>query len=185
MLGPREVERLWERHLLNCAVLADLVPARSSVVDLGSGAGLPGIVLAVIRPDVALTLLEPMLRRATFLTECVERLCLPGVEVRRARAEDVAGEVRVDVVTARAVAPLDRLSRWALPLLRPGGVLLALKGARAPDELSRTRATVERLGAVTAGVVRVGEGRIDPPATVVRVVAGSHPRSRPASRRKR
>lgn len=105
LIGPREVDRLWERHLINCAVVSEAIPQDADVVDIGSGAGLPGIVLAIVRPDLRITLLEPLLRRTTFLTECVEMLDLRNVAVRRARAEDVTDEFSVDVATARAVAP--------------------------------------------------------------------------------
>lgn len=122
LIGPREVPRLWERHLLNCAVLSDVVPEGVSVCDVGSGAGLPGIPLALTRPDLRITLLEPLLRRTIFLQEAVEELGLGNVTVARGRAEEVAGRLTpVDVVTARAVAPLDRLAGWGLPLLRPYG----------------------------------------------------------------
>ena len=110
LIGPHEVSRLWERHLLNSAAVAELVPRPCSLVDLGSGAGLPGIVLALLLPDVAVTLLEPMLRRVRFLEECVDDLGLENAQVCRGRAEDLAGQLAADVVTARAVAPLDRLA---------------------------------------------------------------------------
>src|SRR5215467_6458020 len=110
LIGPREVPRLWERHLLNSAAIAELIPHPCSLVDLGSGAGLPGIVLALLLPDVSVTLLEPMLRRVTFLSECVHALDLANAQVCRGRAEDLAGQLQADVVTARAVAPLDRLA---------------------------------------------------------------------------
>ncbi|MQA93114.1 MAG: 16S rRNA (guanine(527)-N(7))-methyltransferase RsmG [Streptosporangiales bacterium] len=175
IIGPREVDRLWDRHLLNCAVVGELIEDGASVVDVGSGAGLPGVVLGIMRPDLSVTLLEPLLRRTVFLEECVAELGLKGVTVRRGRAEDVAGELAADVVTARAVAPLDRLARWGLPLLRPGGELLALKGERAEEELSAARDELSWLGASNAEVVRVGHGKVEPATTVVRVVAGSHP----------
>src|SRR5918993_2701250 len=141
LIGPREVPRLWDRHLLNSAVIGELVPTGARVVDVGSGAGLPGIPLALARPDIEVVLLEPLARRAVFLTECVRRLALPKVAVVRGRAEE--GDVRrrlggADVVTARAVAPLERLAGWCLPLLRPGGRLLALKGESAAEELAGT-----------------------------------------------
>lgn len=176
LLGPREVPRLWERHLLNSAVVAELVPPAARLVDAGSGAGLPGIPLALARPDLAVTLLEPLARRHAFLSECVERLGLTAVTVLRGRAEE--GPVRralggADVVTARAVAPLDRLADWCLPLLRPGGQLLALKGDTAADELATARAALTRSGAAAAEVVRCGAGTVDPPATVVVVTRGT------------
>src|SRR4051794_4526395 len=139
LIGPREVPRLWDRHLLNCAVLGELLPVHSAVADLGSGAGLPGMVLAVARPDLQVTLIEPMARRAAFLQEVAQVLSLDRVLVVRGRAEDLVGEVTVPVVTARAVAPLDRLARWALPLLTSDGRLLAVKGSSAPDEISAHR----------------------------------------------
>lgn len=171
LIGPREVERLWERHLINCAVVAELIPENSTVIDLGSGAGLPGLVLAIVRSDLSVTLLEPLLRRTTFLSACVEELRLPNVEVRRARAEDVIGDYAADVVTARAVAPLDRLSMWAVPLLRPGGQLLALKGERAAGELEEATPVLHKLGVRTTELLQVGQGKVDPPTTIVRVVA--------------
>ncbi len=170
LLGPREVPRLWERHLLNCAAVADLVPPAASVVDLGSGAGLPGLVLALQRPDAAVTLLEPLLRRAVFLAECVERLSLRNVEVVRERAENWGGRPRVDVVTARAVAPLDRLAGWGLPLVRPGGVLLAIKGDSAAEELAAAEQQLRQRGGREWSVLRIGLAEEVPPTTVVRVV---------------
>ncbi len=167
LLGPREAPRLWERHLLNCAGAAELLEPGQVVLDLGSGAGLPGIVLAALRPDVTVVLLEPLLRRATFLTEAVEQLWLRGVVVRRARAEELAGEVLVDVVTARAVAPLDRLAGWAMPLLHSGGRLLALKGERADEELASSGAALRRAGGSNARVVDVGDLGLGTAARVV------------------
>jgi 16S rRNA (guanine527-N7)-methyltransferase len=185
LLGPREVDRLWDRHLMNCAVLGEAVPERASVVDIGSGAGLPGLVLAIVRPDLSITLLEPLLRRTTFLSECVTMLGLDNVEVRRGRAEEVAKDYAVDVVTARAVAPLERLVRWALPLLRPGGELLALKGERAATELKEAGPVLERFGVRTAELLQVGQGKVEPPTTIVRVVAEHAPRRTAASQRSR
>ncbi|WP_030163265.1 16S rRNA (guanine(527)-N(7))-methyltransferase RsmG [Spirillospora albida] len=180
LIGPREADRLWERHLLNCAVVSEAVPAAARVVDIGSGAGLPGIVLAIVRPDLEVTLIEPLLRRTTFLDECVAMLGLGNVTVRRARAEDVADEFAVDVVTARAVAPLERLAGWALPLLRSGGELLALKGERAAGELDEARPVLERFGVRETELLQVGRGMVEPPTTLVRVVAGRETTSRDA-----
>jgi 16S rRNA (guanine527-N7)-methyltransferase len=165
LIGPREVPRLWDRHLLNSAAIASLVPQGARVVDVGSGAGLPGIPLALVRPDLAVALLEPLARRVTFLDEVVERLGLTNVTVVRGRAEE--GPARrelggADVVTARAVAPLEKLAGWCLPLLRPGGRLLALKGSTAAEELAAAGPLAD---AADAAVVEVG----DPPATVVLV----------------
>jgi 16S rRNA (guanine527-N7)-methyltransferase len=169
LIGPREVPRLWERHLLNSAAIASLVPVGSRVVDVGSGAGLPGIPLALVRPDLTVTLLEPLARRVAFLTECVRRLGLERVTVVRGRAEE--GPIRrqlggADVVTARAVAPLDKLAGWCLPLLRPGGLLLAMKGSTAAAELA---ATGPLPGAADALLTQAG----DPPATVIVVTRGT------------
>lgn len=169
LIGPREVGRLWSRHLANCAVLEELVPAGSVVADVGSGAGLPGLPLAIVRPDLRVVLVEPLLRRATFLSEAVAALGLGDrVEVRRGRAEEQ--RLAVDVVTARAVAPLDRLAGWTLPLVRVGGVLLALKGEGAGAEVSASASALERLGGGQTEVLGCGTGVVEPPTTVVRVV---------------
>jgi 16S rRNA (guanine527-N7)-methyltransferase len=175
LIGPREVSRLWDRHVLNCAVLTELIPDSAEVVDVGSGAGLPGIVLAIMRPDLSVTLLEPLLRRTVFLQECVDLLELSNVTVRRARAEEVVGEYAADVVTARAVAPLSRLAGWALPLLRANGELLALKGERAAAEIEDAQPVLDKFGVRVAEVVHVGRGKVDPPTTVVRAIAGKTP----------
>ncbi|KAB2344683.1 16S rRNA (guanine(527)-N(7))-methyltransferase RsmG [Actinomadura rudentiformis] len=176
LIGPREVDRLWERHLINCAVVEEAIPEGAEVVDIGSGAGLPGIVLAIVRPDLSITLLEPLLRRTTFLNEVVEMLELENVEVRRGRAEEAARELSVDIATARAVAPLERLAKWALPLLRPGGELLAMKGERAATELEEAQPVLKRFGVRTTELLQVGRGKVEPPTTLVRVVAEREPR---------
>ncbi|MCX5559030.1 16S rRNA (guanine(527)-N(7))-methyltransferase RsmG [Streptomyces sp. NBC_00038] len=176
LIGPREVPRLWERHLLNCAVLSEVVPEGVTVCDVGSGAGLPGIPLALVREDLKITLLEPLLRRTTFLTEVVELLGLDHVTVVRGRAEEVMGKLQpVHVVTARAVAPLDRLAAWGIPLLRPYGEMLALKGDTAEEELKIAATALSKLGAVRTSVLHVGEGVVDPLSTVVRVEVGESP----------
>lgn len=176
LIGPREVPRLWERHLLNCAVLSEAVPEGVTVCDVGSGAGLPGIPLALVRPDLRITLLEPLLRRTNFLQEVVELLGLDHVTVVRGRAEEVLGTLApVQVVTARAVAPLDRLAGWGVPLLRPYGEMLALKGDTAEEELHGARAALQKLGVVQTSVVRVGAGVVDPLSTVVRAEVGESP----------
>jgi 16S rRNA (guanine527-N7)-methyltransferase len=169
LLGPREVGRLWERHLANSAVVAELIPEGSNVVDVGSGAGLPGIPLALVRPDLHVILIEPLLRRATFLTEAVTELGLGDqVTVRRSRAEDFSEPI-AQVVTARAVAPLDRLAGWALPLVPVGGCLLAMKGITAEDEARQATPALLRLGAGPAEVVHCGSELLDPPTIVIRV----------------
>ncbi|MFR9790241.1 16S rRNA (guanine(527)-N(7))-methyltransferase RsmG [Streptomyces sp. MB22_4] len=176
LIGPREVPRLWERHLLNCAVLSEAVPEGVTVCDVGSGAGLPGIPLALVREDLNITLLEPLLRRTNFLTEVVELLGLDHVTVVRGRAEEVLGKLQpVHVVTARAVAPLDRLAAWGIPLLRPYGEMLALKGDTAEEELKASATALSKLGAVETSILHVGEGIVDPMSTVVRVEVGESP----------
>ncbi|MEU4892184.1 16S rRNA (guanine(527)-N(7))-methyltransferase RsmG [Streptomyces sp. NPDC044780] len=176
LIGPREVPRLWERHLLNCAVLSEVVPEKVTVCDVGSGAGLPGIPLALTRPDLQITLLEPLLRRTNFLREVVELLGLDHVTVVRGRAEEVLGKLPpMHVVTARAVAPLDRLAGWGVPLLRPYGEMLLLKGDTAEEELKQARAALSKLGVVGTSVLHVGEDVVDPPSTVVRVEVGESP----------
>ena len=169
LLGPREVPRLWERHILNCAMVEELLPEGAELCDVGSGAGLPGIVLALARPDLRVTLLEPLLRRTLFLDEVVDVLGLENVEVLRGRAEEFHGKRRFDVVTSRAVAPLDRLAGWSLPLLRSGGEMVALKGGSADVELTATAGVLAKLGAAEWRVQVVGAGVVDPPTTVIRV----------------
>ncbi|WP_299053077.1 16S rRNA (guanine(527)-N(7))-methyltransferase RsmG [uncultured Nocardioides sp.] len=170
LIGPREADRLWDRHVMNCAVLTELLAPGVHVVDVGSGAGLPGIVLAIARPDLRVTLVEPLERRTVFLGEVADSLGLTGVVVARGRAEDHA-PARADVVTSRAVAPLPRLMGWSLPLARLGGEVLALKGARASEEVEAVRpASWARSGASEPEVLQVGVGVVDPPSTVVRVV---------------
>ena len=175
LVGPRETPRLWERHVLNCAGLTELLAPAETVLDLGSGAGLPGIVLAIRRPDVQVVLVEALLRRATFLTEAVEDLGLGNVTVRRARGEELAKKVEVDVVTARAVAPLARLAGWSLPLLRAGGRLLAVKGEQAAAELNAAAPGLRKLGAVSWEVVEVG---VPEQLTAARVVVVERGRGR-------
>ncbi len=166
LIGPRELPRLWTRHLLNCAAVLPRLPQGATVADVGTGAGLPGLVWAIARPDLDVTLIEPLLRRTTFLDQVVEELSLENVRVLRARAEDV--EETFDVVTARAVAHLDKLGRWCMPLVkRPGGVLLALKGRSAEDEVAAAKPTLHRLGATTIVVSTYASS--DEPTTVVEV----------------
>lgn len=136
LIGPREGERIWERHIFNCLPLATLIPDGARIIDIGSGAGLPGIVLALARPDISVILLEPLERRCAFLREAVERLALTNTQVERKKALDYQG--KFDVVTARAVAPMDRLLAWSWDLLAPGGRILAMKGDRAEEELAHT-----------------------------------------------
>jgi 16S rRNA (guanine527-N7)-methyltransferase len=177
LLGPREVPRLWDRHLLNSAVIGELLPAGARVVDIGSGAGLPGLAVACARADLRVDLVEPLARRVAFLGETVAELGLESrVTVIRGRAEEraVVRQIAPSAwVTARAVAPLDRLARWCLPLLEPGGALIAVKGSRAWLELTEHRATISRLGGVRPEIVTCGVGMLATPTTVV-VIRRSH-----------
>jgi 16S rRNA (guanine527-N7)-methyltransferase len=170
LIGPREVPRLWERHLVNCGLVADLVPEGSTVCDIGSGAGLPGLVIAIRRPDVSVTLVEPLLRRTTFLDEAVASLALTNVEVVRARAEALHGERAFDVVTSRAVAPMARLTEWSLPLVRTGGLFLAMKGSSVEAELGSAGPAIRAGRGRLDGVVVLGEELLEHPVRVVRVV---------------
>jgi 16S rRNA (guanine527-N7)-methyltransferase len=190
LIGPREAPRIWDRHLLNCAVVAAFVPDGASVTDVGSGAGLPGIVLALARPDLTVVLVEPMARRTAFLEEAVAALDLgERVSVVRGRAEELAGRLALAlVVTARAVAPLDRLAAWCLPLTSVGGRVLAVKGASALDEVVAHRAAVARLGGGSPVVHQAGVDLLPEPTTVVEIVrsrvVAAGPRERATARRR-
>lgn len=170
LIGPREASRLWERHIFNCAAPAPAFPQQARVADVGSGAGLPGIVLALARPDLSITLIEPLLRRTTFLDEVVTELALPNVTVLRSRAEDVdlSSGPRFDVVTSRAVAPLPKLADWCLPLTRSGGLVLAMKGSSAKTELAGSWPELRRLGVRTASVQEYAVAGGDP-TRVIRI----------------
>ena len=187
LIGPREAGRLWDRHILNSAVVAEAVPRGARVLDVGSGAGLPGIPVALARPDLAVTLLEPMARRCAFLTEVVTALGLGDrVEVVRGRAPDAAGLLSAgarsgvaapaaagfDVVLARALAPLDRLGAMLLPMTRVGGVMLALRGSRIDEELVSAGAELAAQGWVDVDVVRCGTARLTEPTIVLRALRG-------------
>lgn len=179
LIGPREVDRIWDRHVLNSAAVGELLAPGERLADIGSGAGLPGIPLALARPDLEVTLIEPLLRRSEFLHEVVEELGL-AVTVVRGRAEERSVREQVgeaDAVVSRAVASLDKLTKWSLPLLRVGGRMLALKGERAEDELRAHRRVMESLGAVDERVVRCGADYLSPPATVVVAARGRAVRS--------
>ncbi|MGU3291254.1 16S rRNA (guanine(527)-N(7))-methyltransferase RsmG [Williamsia sp. M5A3_1d] len=181
LIGPREVGQMWSRHVLNCAAAAEVIAADARVVDIGSGAGLPGIPLALARPDLRVTLVEPLLRRHDFLTEIVGMLGI-DVQVVRGRAEDkevVSAAGGADVVTSRAVAPLDRLARWSLPLLRTGGELVAIKGASAGDEVEKHRAALSKAG---LGDLRVESCGADTLAVATTVIRGEY-RGKPGKRR--
>jgi 16S rRNA (guanine527-N7)-methyltransferase len=171
LIGPREVERIWERHMLNSVSIAGLIPSGATVADVGSGAGLPGIPLAILRPDLTITLIEPLLRRSTFLDWAVAELGLTDtVAVDRARAEDHAGSY--DIVTARALAPLDRLVRWCNPLRSAGGAIIALKGRTAAAEVEAGSNVLRQLSLV-AELLSVQAHSEAEPTTVVRVTGAS------------
>lgn len=169
LIGPREVPRLWERHLVNCALVTDVFAEGIRVADIGSGAGLPGLVIAIRRPDLQVTLVEPLLRRTTFLDEAVDDLGLANVRVVRGRAEELHGQETFDVVTSRAVAPLDRLARWSLPLVAPDGEMVAMKGSSAAAEIATAGPVLRKLGAAEPRVETLGTGAVEQPITVVRI----------------
>ncbi|KQV64211.1 16S rRNA (guanine(527)-N(7))-methyltransferase RsmG [Nocardioides sp. Root122] len=169
LIGPREAPRLWERHVLNSAVLAEAIPADATVCDIGTGAGLPGLVVAIARPDLQMTLVEPLLRRTTFLDEVIAELGLSHVTVVRGRAEHLHGVSTFDVVTSRAVAPLVRLLGWSMPLVAPTGALMAMKGRSVQDEVEEAEEFLHRWRCGVPEVFEVGIGVADPPTTVVRV----------------
>jgi 16S rRNA (guanine527-N7)-methyltransferase len=168
LVGPREAPRLWERHLVNCALLEPLLERGSTVVDIGSGAGLPGVVLAIARPDLQVHLVEPLLRRTTWLESAIAQLGLDNVTVHRGRAEEMT--LTAPVVTARAVASLDKLVAWSFPLLLPSGRLLALKGEAAATELQEAQPMLTAHGVEHSAVHVLGEDRVSEPIRVVEIV---------------
>lgn len=170
LIGPREVPRLWSRHVLNCAVVADLIEDGAKVADVGSGAGLPGLCLAIARPDLYLTLIEPLERRVVWLEEVITDLGLNNVEIVRARAEAAIGKVECSVVTARAVSALHTLAPLTIPLLGGEGQLLAIKGRSAEEEVSKAAKVLKKLGGVRTEVLVAGQGILAEPTTVVRVL---------------
>lgn len=169
LIGPREVPRLWERHVLNCAVVQELIEQGATVADVGSGAGLPGLCLAIARPDLSLTLIEPLERRVIWLTEVVEDLGLENVDIMRSRAEQAVGYVEADYVTARAVSALVGLLDITLPILRGTGQLLALKGRTATEEITKAKKKLNKYGARKTEILLAGENLLEEPTTVVRV----------------
>lgn len=189
LIGPREASRIWDRHLLNCAAVAEIIPEGAHVTDVGSGAGLPGIALALARPDLSVTLVEPLARRTTFLLEAVSSLGLTGTAVVRARAEECVpgrgGLNLADVVTARAVAPLGRLAAWCLPLARAGGRVVALKGGSAVDEMAEHREAIIELGGGEPRIRQCGIDLLDQPTTVVVILRERIARTRPRGRAQR
>ena len=166
IMGPREVDRIWDRHIANCAVIEELIPENSTVLDVGSGAGLPGLVLAIVRPDLKAGLIEPLQRRCEFLSEVIADLGLADqVTVYRGRAQEQPG-LTADVVTGRAVAPLHKFLTWTSKLVKPTGQILAMKGSSATTEIEEAQ---NQLKGKTAEIVQVGLGVVDPLTTVVRI----------------
>lgn len=167
LIGPRELPRLWSRHLANSAAVAPYIGEEDRVADVGSGAGFPGIVLAAMRPDADVHLIEPMERRVIWLEEVVDELGLENVTIQRVRAEELSRKERFDVVTARAVAAMDKLARVAMPLVRGGGRLVALKGQRAAEEVQSAKYVLRKLGAVETSIEQVDLSPEVESATVV------------------
>lgn len=172
LIGPREVPILWERHILNCAVAQEAFPPDVAVVDVGSGAGLPGLALAIARPDLHLHLVEPMLRRTTWLSATVEELDLDNCTVHRGRAEEFHGSLSAPYATARAVARIDKLARWTFPLLDDGGTLVALKGGSAGQELEEEERVLRKLGMTSARIEVYGADLLPVPTTTLQLTVG-------------
>lgn len=169
LIGPREVPRLWGRHVLNCAVAEEYIAQGARVADVGSGAGLPGLCLAIARPDLELTLIEPLERRVIWLTEVVDDLGLDNVSILRSRAEQAVGEVDAEYVTARAVSALVGLLDITLPILRGRGQLLALKGRSAAEEITKAKKKLNKYGARETEILTAGADLLEEPTTLVRV----------------
>jgi 16S rRNA (guanine527-N7)-methyltransferase len=172
LLGPRELDKLWSRHILNSAVVSETVKAADLVADVGSGAGLPGIPMAIALPEANFVLIEPMERRSTWMLEVIQELGLANVEVRRARAEEVL-DLKFDIVTARAVAALDKLLRLTVPLLKPGGSLIALKGSKAAEEIEAAKKLQKKLEIASFEIQICGEKFLAEPTSVVKTTLDS------------
>lgn len=172
LLGPREVPRLWSRHVLNCAVIEEVMEQDAEVADVGSGAGLPGLCLAIARPDLKLTLIEPLERRCIWLSEVIEDLGLANVTVMRGRAEQMVDVINARYVTARAVSALTNLAGLTIPLLHGQGELIAIKGRSAAEEIAKAAKAIRKLGGKETEVLTVGEDILAEPTTVVRIKVG-------------
>lgn len=170
-IGPREVPRLWTRHILNCAVIGEAFEEGLTIADIGSGAGLPGIPLAIARPDLQIRLIEPLLKRSVYLGEVKQQLGLDNVTVVRGRAEEphVRELGQVDVVTSRAVAPLGKLTGWSLPLAKVGGAMIAMKGSSVGEELERDRHQIRKAGGGEGEIFTVGADHLEEPTTLIRI----------------
>lgn len=171
-IGPREVPRLWDRHILNCGVIGEAMDEGISVADIGSGAGLPGIPLAIARPDLNITLIEPLLKRSVYLNEVKEALNLDNVTVIRGRAEEKVVRKQVglvDIVTSRAVAPLGKLAAWSLPLVKIGGRMVAMKGSSVEEEIERDAKEIRKAGGTDIKVYTVGEALLSEPTTLISI----------------
>lgn len=172
LLGPREVPRLWSRHVLNCAIIESLMEQDAEVADVGSGAGLPGLCLAIARPDLKLTLIEPLERRCIWLTEVIDELGLDNVTVMRGRAEQMVETINARYVTARAVSALSNLAGLTIPLLHGKGDLIAIKGRSAAEEIDKAQKVIRKLGGTKTEVLTVGEDILEEVTTVVRIKVG-------------
>lgn len=172
LIGPREVPRIWERHILNSAAVVQFLPTSGSVADIGSGAGLPGVVLAVMRPQLEVILVEPMERRTTWLSEVVAELGLTNVEVKRGRAEEFHGAFEVDAVTSRAVAALSKLVRLSMPLVRVGGEMVILKGRSVAEEVDPARKILRKYAAGDPDILEGSTVEGVESTTIVRVRRG-------------
>lgn len=177
LIGPREVPIVWERHVLNCAVIEDAFPQGARVIDVGSGAGLPGMAVAIARPDLIIDLVEPMQRRTEWLELVTSDLGLSSVTVHRARAEEVQGELVAPFVTARAVARIDKLARWCFPLVESGGRLVAMKGKSAPEELESARKDLQRLGMTASQITEHGAEVLEEPTVTIDLTVQHRPKA--------
>lgn len=167
-IGPKEVSRLWSRHILNCAVISEAFEEGLNIADIGSGAGLPGVPLAIARPDLNITLIEPLLKRSTYLSEIKEEFSLDNVTVIRGRAEEQP-KGGFDVVTSRAVAPLGKLAGWSLPLVKKGGAMVAMKGSSVSEELERDAEQISRAGGGEGEIFTVGGSALGEPTTLIKI----------------
>lgn len=169
LIGPREVSRIWERHILNSAAVVQYLPTSGTIADIGSGAGLPGIVIAAMLPEAQVLLVEPMDRRCTWLNEVVEELELTNVEVKRGRAEEYHGAFQCEAVTSRAVAALEKLARMSLPLVERGGEMVILKGKNVEQEIEPARKVLRKYKTEEPQILQAFSVEGVEPTTVLRV----------------